>query len=244
MNQDTKQALLDHRKKIRQKKFLYKIYVDFYQTFKETSLPAGPIVEIGSGAGFIKDIMPNVITSDVIAGPDIDQIFSADKLPFKNNSIAAFVMIDVLHHIKDSEKALKEMFRCLKPKGKVIMIEPYNSLLGGLIYKYFHPERKNYKPKAGWKIEGYGRMTDSNPTLPWIIFVRDRKLFEEKFPKLKIIKVNPHTPFKYLISGGLTKLQFLPTSFYPLVHSMEKSLSPLNKLIGMFVTIELQKQDE
>lgn len=244
MSQDTQAALLEHRKKIRQKKFLNKIYLDFYQIFKETNIPNGPIVEIGSGGGFIKDIMPNVITSDVIKGPTIDKVFSATKLPFKSNSIAAFVMIDVLHHIKDSERALKEMFRCLKPNGKVIMIEPYNSLLGGFIFKTIHPERKNYKPAAGWKIKGHRRMTDSNPALPWIIFERDRKIFEKKFPKFKINQVNPHTPFRYLISGGLTKLQFLPTSFYPLVKSLEKKLSPLNKYLGMFVTIELEKQHE
>ncbi len=241
MNQDTKQALLEHRKKIRQKKFLYKIYVDFYRSFQQAHIPKGPIVEIGSGAGFIKDIMPNVITSDVIKGPDIDKVFYASKMPFKDNSISAFVMIDVLHHIKDSEKALQEMFRCLKPGGKIIMIEPYNSLWGRFIYTHFHPERKNFDVKAGWKIGGDRRMSDSNPALPWIIFERDRNIFEKKFPKLKILKVDPHTPFKYLISGGLTKLQFLPTSLYPLINHLEKKLSPFNKLLGMFVTIELEK---
>ena len=241
INQDSQEALLEHGNLIRQKKFLNKIYIEFYHLFKNTSVPKGPIIELGSGAGFIKEIMPNVITSDVIKGPGIDKVFSATKLPFKNSSVAAFIMIDVLHHIKDSEKALTEMLRTLKPNGKIIMIEPYNSAFGGLIYSTIHPERKNYKPNSGWKIKGRGRMSDSNPTLPWIIFVRDRKIFEKKFPQYKIIQVTPHTPFKYLISGGLTKVQFLPTSLYSLVNSFEQKLAPLNKFLGLFVTIELQK---
>lgn len=241
MNQDSKQALLEHGDIIRKKSFLNKIYVDFYRTFLKTKFPKGPIVEIGSGAGFIKDIIPHAITSDVIKGPDIDKVFFAHKMPSKDNSVSAFLMIDVLHHIKDSEKAFKEMLRCLKPGGKVVMIEPYNSLWGGLIYKYIHPEKKGFNPKVGWKIKGRGRMSDSNPALPWIIFVRDRKLFEKKFPHLKIVRVLPHTPFRYLVSGGLTRLQFLPAIFYPLVFNLEKKLSHLNKLIGMFVTIELEK---
>ncbi len=244
MNQDTKQALLEHRKKIRQKKFLYKIYVDFYRSFQEADIPQGPIVEIGSGAGFIKDIMPNVITSDVIKGPDIDKVFYASKMPFKKNSVAAFIMIDVLHHIKDSEEALNEMLRCLKNNGKIIMIEPYNSLFGRFIYKNFHPERKNFDTKAGWKIGGDRRMSDSNPALPWIIFERDRAIFEKKFPDLKIKRLFPHTPFKYLISGGLSNIQFLPTFLYPLVSKIEAKITPLNKYLGMFITIELQKQRE
>lgn len=241
MNLDSQAALLEHRRIIRAKGFLKNIYTDYYNYFKKTKIPKGKIVEIGSGAGFIKDIIPQAITSDVIAGPDIDHVFSATKMPFKDSSVSAFFMIDVLHHIKDSEKALQEMFRCLKPTGKIIMIEPYNSLFGGLIYRSIHPERKNYKPKAGWKIKGKGRMSDSNPALPWIIFVRDRGVFQKKFPNLKLVRFSPHSPFRYLISGGLTNFQFLPTSFYPLIVSLEKYLSPLNKFIGMFVTIELKK---
>lgn len=243
MNQDSKQAILEHRNKIREKSFLNKIYVDFYQIFKKTKFPKGPIVEIGSGAGFIKEIIPSVITSDVIAGPEIDKVFFADKMHFKDKSISAFLMIDVLHHIKDSEKAFEEMLRCLKPEGKIVMIEPYNSLWGGFIYKHIHPEKKGFDSKAGWKIKGQGRMSDSNPALPWIIFVRDKQIFQKKFPNLKIVRILPHTPLLYLISGGLTRWQFLPSSFYPFVVNLENKLSPLNKLIGMFVTIELKKID-
>lgn len=241
MNPDSQAALLEHRRIIRTKSFLNKIYVDFYNYFKSIHTPKGSLIEIGSGAGFIKDILPKVVTSDVIKGPGIDQVFFAHKMPFANSSIAAFFMIDVLHHIKDSEIAFKEMLRCLKPGGKIVMIEPYNSFWGGLIFKYIHPEKKGFNPKAGWKIKGSGRMSDSNPALPWIIFVRDRETFEKKFPNLKIVKISPDTPFRYLISGGLTRWQFLPTPLYPLIMKIEKTLSSLNKFIGMFVTIELQK---
>lgn len=241
MNQNSRQVLLQHRGIIRKKTFLNNIYVDSYRTFLKTNFPKGPIVEIGSGGGFIKELIPGVVTSDVINGPGIDRVFSATKMPFEDNSVSAFLMIDVLHHIKDSEGAFKEMLRCLKRGGKVIMIEPYNSLWGGLIYKYIHPEKKGFNSKAGWKIKGRGRMSDSNPALPWIIFVRDKKVFQKKFPNLKVVRVLPHTPFRYLISGGLTRWQFLPTAFYPLVANLEKKLSPLNKLLGMFVTIELKK---
>lgn len=241
MDQDTFEALLEHRKIIRNKTFLNKIYRDFYQILLDTHLPKGMVVEIGSGAGFIKDMMPNVVTSDVISGPDIDKVFFAHEMPFKDNSVSAFFMIDVLHHIKDSELAFHEMLRCLKVGGKIIMIEPYNSWWGGIIFKYLHPEKKGYKPKAGWKISGKGRMSDSNPALPWIIFARDRKLFEKKFPKLRINIVAPHTPIRYLLSGGLSPIQLWPASLYHVIKFIEQKISPFNKIVGMFVTIELEK---
>lgn len=238
-NVNSNKVLLSDRKLIRQKGFLNKIYRDFYNEFKKTKVPKGKLVEIGSGAGFIKEVVPKVTTSDVVKGPDIDKVFFAEKIPFKSSSVAAFFMIDTLHHIKNPESALKEMLRCLKRGGKVVMIEPYNSWWGYIIYKYLHYEYFN--PKAGWKVEGKGRMSDSNTALPWVIFERDRKIFEKKFPKLKIVSVKPFAPMRYLISGGLSKPQFLPTFTYEWVKFIERLFSPLNKYIGMFVAIEVKK---
>lgn len=238
-NIDSNEALLNDYKLIREKFILNQIYRDFYSHFKKTKFPKGSIVEIGSGAGFIKEIMPKVITSDVIKGPGIDKVFFAEKMPFKKNSVAGFLMIDVLHHIKTPEKAFKEMRRCLKKGGKIVMIEPYNSPLAGLIYKYIHYE--HFDPSAGWKIKGKGRMSNSNTALPWIIFVRDKEKFQKLFPDLNIVKIYPHTPIRYFLSGGLSKFQFLPNFLYPLLNKFENLLSFTFRYSGMFVTIEIEK---
>jgi len=236
---DSRKTLEKHRKIIRRKGFLNRIYRDFYERLKHRDIPKGSIVELGSGAGFIKEIIPDAITSDIIKGPGIDKVFSAEKIPCKNSSVSAFVMFDVLHHIKDPEKALKEMQRCLKVGGKIIMIEPFLTLWGKFISKYIHPEY--YNPSAGWELKGKGRLSGVNSALPWIIFVRDREIFERKFPKLKIERITPHTPIRYLVSGGLTELQFLPTFSYPLVLFLERLLAPGNKFLGMFAKIVLKK---
>lgn len=239
-NIDSAVALEDDKKIIKNKKFLHNLYIDFYKELTPRKIPSGPVVELGSGGGFLKEKIPKLITSDVIKAPGIDKVFFAEKMPFKKNSVAAYVMIDVLHHIKDVEKAFKEMERTLKVGGKIIMIEPYNSFFGGLIYKYLHYE--HYDPFVkSWKIKGKGRMSESNTALPWIIFARDRKIFEKKFPDLKIIKARPHTPIRYLISGGLTKPQFLPSFTYNLVKKVEELLSSISNVTGMFITIELVK---
>lgn len=241
-NVNSNKVLLSDRRLIRQRGYLNKIYRDFYAEFKKSKVPNGKLIEIGSGAGFIKEIIPSVITSDVVKGPDIDKVFFAEKIPFKSSSVAAFFMIDTLHHIKDVEIAFKEMERCLKRNGKIVMIEPYNSWWGYIIYKYLHYE--HFDPKAGWKVEGRGRMSDSNTALPWIIFVRDRKIFQKKFPELIIDSVKPFMPITYLVSRGLLKPQLLPTFTYGWVKFIEKLFSPLNKYVGMFVIIELHKQKQ
>jgi hypothetical protein len=77
--------------------------------------------------------------------------------------------------------------------------------------------------------------------MPWIIFYRDRKIFEKDFPNLKIIKIRNHTPFSYLLSGGFTLRQLVPGFFYPAAQALEYLLSPANNLIGMFMTVILEK---
>lgn len=236
---DTKKALLEHKDLIASKGFLKHLYIDFYNQLLGELPSRAMVVELGSGGGFIKDLNPRVITSDVIGGPGIDRIFYAESMPFKANSVDAFVMQNVLHHIKDPAQALMEMQRCLKVGGTIGMIEPYNSTWGRFVYTHFHHEV--FDPTGGWKINGKGRMSAANGALPWILLERDRELFEKRHRRLAIAKLTPHTPFSYLLSGGVSHGQFLPTATYPFFHKLEQLLAPLNGVIGMFMTVKLVK---
>ena len=62
------------------------------------------IVEIGSGAGFIKKIIPNTVTSEIISLEGIDMQLDATNLNFDNNSLDAILLLNVFHHISEPEK--------------------------------------------------------------------------------------------------------------------------------------------
>lgn len=239
---DMPEATIRHCQIIQQKTFLKNIYTDFYNRFKKAiGNPENKrLVELGSGGGFIKEIIPNVITSDVIKVPGVDMVFSAEQMPFETGSVDAFFMFDVLHHIPNPRLFFKEAVRCLKIGGKIVMIEPANTLWGRFIYKNFHHEA--FDEKAGWQMESTGPLSSANGAVPWIIFNRDRKIFENEFPDLKILKIYPHTPLRYLISGGLTLRQLLPGFCYGMIAGIEWLLSPANGLLGMFQTIEVKKK--
>lgn len=206
-NLDSPITTLNRVKLIKSKFILRNTYINFYKILKTYSkgLPPGKKIEIGSGGGFIKEVIPSTITSDVMKLKNCDMAFSAENMPFKNNSISCFYLMNVFHHIKNPKKALAEFQRCLKKGGKVVMVEPHNSLWSRFIYNNFHHE--NFNTKAGWKIEGGGHLSNANGALPWIIFVRDRNKFEKLFPNLIIKYLLPHTPLMYLLSGGLSKPQ-------------------------------------
>lgn len=233
-----------HSEIIHKKKILKSIYTENYLTFRKRigkDIDKKAILELGSGGGFIKEIIPNCITSDVIELTNVDLIFSALEMPFENESIDAMLMIDVLHHIPDSVRFFEEANRCLKPAGKIIMIEPANTLWGGFIYRNFHHEP--FDTKGGWGFESSGPMSSANGAIPWILFKRDIKKFEQRFPFIKINHINYHTPFKYLVSGGVSMRQLIPNFAYPILQFVEFILTPLNPYIGMFMTIELEKND-
>jgi SAM-dependent methyltransferase len=230
------------RKIIQRKPFLLNTYRSFYRDILgklQTTPLTGEIIELGSGAGFIKTLAPQITTSDVLPYNGVDRVFSAMDIPLPASSVGAFVMIDVFHHIKDSRVFFQEMGRCLTPGGKIIMIEPANTGLSRLIYQNFHHEPFN--PKGWWGFDEGGPLSGSNMAIPWIVFCRDRSLFAQEFPNFRICSIRVHTPFRYLLSGGLSLRQLLPSWTYPLILGIEKLLTPFNQHLGLFMTIELEK---
>lgn len=236
-----KEITLIHKKIIQRKFFLRKIYFDFYGRLKKAigETDNKLLIELGSGGGFVKEVIPNVITSDIVCLSGLDRCFSALKMPFADGMVDAFLMIDVLHHFDDAKGFFREAERCLKPGGKIIMVEPANTLWSRFIYRNFHHE--TFDPTADWNLAKGSPLYSANGALPWIIFCRDRVIFEKKFSGLKITGLEFHTPFRYLISGGVSFRQLSPDFVYPFIKAAEWLLSPFNKILGMFLTIEIEK---
>ena len=240
---DDPATTLLHAKIIRRKPFLERVYIDFYGQFQKaiSDLEGKVFVELGSGGGFIKEVVGNVITSDILELPNVDRVFSAVDMPFDRESVDAFFMFDVLHHMTEPRAFFKEALRCLKSSGKIIMIEPANTWWSRFIYKNFHHEV--FDTGAQWELEEIGPVSHGNGAIPWIIFSRDREIFAREFPSLKIVAMRNHTPLRYLLSGGLTLRQLVPSFTYPIIKAAEYLLSPANNVFGMFQTIELEKSD-
>lgn len=238
---DDPRRTLAHKQIILSKPFLKRLYVEWYTRIKE-ELPvnAQKIVELGSGGGFMKDVIENVITSDVLELPDNDMMLNGLDMSFEDNSIDAFVMVDVFHHVPDSEKFLAEMYRTLKPGGRIIMSEPCNSIWGRFIYQNFHHE--TFNPKGGWTIPGSGPMSDANGALPYIVFERDQAIFKSKFPGFEILKNRKHTPLRYLLSGGVSMKQLVPNASFKIISGIENLLSPFRQWFSMFQLIVIEKK--
>ena len=126
---------------------LYRNLIDSYTT-SETR-----ILDVGCGHGdFLKPVHDKTIHS---YGLDSDKdtlaknlfiknkmVGTVEKIPFESNFFDLVVSAWVLEHLVDPQKAFEEIFRVLKPGGKVIFLTPnvwnYNVWIIRLIPEKFH----------------------------------------------------------------------------------------------------------
>ncbi|MFC1831015.1 methyltransferase domain-containing protein [Thermodesulfobacteriota bacterium] len=197
-------------------------------------------MEIGSGAGFIKDMAPDITTSDILPYKVVDLVIDAAEMPFANHSISTVFLLNTLHHIPQASMFFDELTRCLMPGGRVLIIDQYHGIISRFIYKYLHHEP--YMPNAEeWNFKSTGPLSGANGALCWIIFYRDKAKFEKLYPALKIVKRSPHTPLRYWLTGGLKSWNMLPGSLFGIATRLDLWLASRLPVSGSFVDIELVK---
>lgn len=229
------------RRIIDEKRFLRKIYRDWYELIAAAVPPGSdPALELGSGAGFLKDYLTELITSDLFPCKDADAVMDATRLPFANRSLRAIVMTDVLHHIPDVRSLFSEATRCVRPGGVIAMVEPWVTWWSRFVYTRLHDEPFDDKT-ADWTIASDGPLSGANSALPWILFVRDREKFRDTFPEWEVTTVEPLMPFRYFLSGGVSLRSLMPGWSYDLCKLLEQAL-PLTEQMAMFAFIVLTRR--
>ena len=96
------------------------------------------VLEIGCGYGVLLKKIPSkkkvgVETNDSAIkegrrrGLSVIKANAERKLPFKDSSFTIIIMNEVIEHLTEPKRALKECFRVLSPKGKIIITTPVKS---------------------------------------------------------------------------------------------------------------------
>jgi SAM-dependent methyltransferase len=239
---DDPQTTEIRRQIIREKSFLRQIYQEWYTAIaSKLSTRDGPVLELGSGAGFLKDFVPDLITSEVFHCRGIDVVLNGTELPFAHRALQAIVMIDVFHHIPQPRSFFTEAARCVRPGGFVLMIEPWLTVWSQLIYTRLHHEP--FQPEAErWEFPSTGPLSGANGALPHIVFARDRTQFEREFPMWQIHGIEPMMPFCYLVSGGVSLRSLMPGWSFRLWRGLETLLHPAINNLAMFAQILLIRQ--
>lgn len=240
---DSPDTTIQRCKLIREKRFLRRIYEEWYLAIAQT-VPSGPMpaLELGSGAGFMSDYVENLITSDILDLPGVNRVIDASAgLPFADHSLRAIMMVNTLHHLPHVESFFAEASRCLEAGGKISMIEPWNTPWSRFVYRKLHHEPFD-QDAVSWRFETTGPLSGANGALPWLVFVRDRPRFEHAFPKLELQTVNPIMPIRYLLSGGVSMRALVPSWTFAPLRIAEQSLGPVARSSAMFAHIVLTRR--
>lgn len=229
---------------------LQEVYRHFYREIARRLPPgrSGTVLELGSGMGTIKEIIPHCITSDIFPNPWLDRQENAYALSFPDRSLAALVLFDVWHHLRYPARALTEFQRVLAPGGRVVLFEPAGSLLGRIVYGLFHHEGMDpYKPTAweapaGFRPDQLDYYTDqfSATRLFW---PRNPETIRP-LPGWKIREVTPVVSFAYWAQGGMSRPRLLPCFLTGAVESFDRLAQRLQRLCAARLLIVLEKSSD
>jgi SAM-dependent methyltransferase len=231
------------REIIRQKKFLRQIYQEWYSAIA-MALPRSPglVLELGSGAGFLKEFVSPLITSEAFFCSGVDIVLNGEEIPIAAAALRGIVMTDVFHHLPQPRRFFTEAARCVRPGGVVIMIEPWVTPWSRIIYTRLHHEPFNPEAEP-WEFPPSGPLSGANSALPYMLFARDRAQFEREFPMWQIHSINPMMPFRYLVSGGMSMRSLMPGWSFKCWRVLESFLQPFVSQLAMFVYVELRRTE-
>jgi SAM-dependent methyltransferase len=201
----------------------------------------GIALEIGSGGGFANEVIPGLVTSDVLPYEGVDQVVDATAMPFEDGSLRFIAMLNVFHHIPDSAAFLGEAQRCLMPGGRMLIVDEHPGLIGKPILKYLHHEP--FDPEArDWRFDSTGPLSGANGAQAWIVFRRDRERLGREFPDLELVRYAPHTPLRYWLAGGLKRWTLIGRRGFSAATVVDRTLIRVSPDLGTFVDIEVVRR--
>lgn len=236
-------AVTELRKQVISTKPLLKAIYDEWYAMLAAGLPAGsgPVLELGSGAGYCDRFIPGLITSELLYCPSVQLGLDAQHMPFADGSLRAIVFTGVLHHIPNVRLFFAEAERSVHPGGRILMVEPWVTAWSRFAYKNLHHEP--FSPEAtDWSFPSSGPLSGANIAIPWIVFERDRGIFESEFPRLEIEQIRPFLPFRYIVSGGLGIRNLMPAFTHAIWVQLERILNPWMSNLGMYAYISLRRR--
>ena len=127
-------------------------HFDFLAPFYERVIPAAAIeamlreleptpncrlLDVGGGtgrvSGFLQEYVGSVVLSDISMGMLTEAAEKGDlqptcalseKMPFADDFFDCVLMVDALHHVNDQVESASELWRIVKPGGRIVIQEP------------------------------------------------------------------------------------------------------------------------
>jgi SAM-dependent methyltransferase len=221
----------------KQKALLRDVYTQMYTKIARWIDPAiaGRIVEVGSGIGNFGEFRSDVLLTDQSIQPWIDLTCNAYRLPFRRRSLSHIVMVDVFHHLSAPRAFLDSAGDALADGGRIIVLEPYISLMSSVVYGIFHDEPIAWRAKIETTPTAEYYAAQGNAT---------RMLFGDLdwLPGWRAAHRERFSALGYVLSGGFSRPAFYPRRWLPMFDAIDRGLSHFPRLFGARCLIVLQKR--
>lgn len=228
------------------KPVLRMVYNDFFQRIA-AQCKTGQTLEIGGGIGNLKEILDNVISSDIQYSPDLDLVADAQYLPFAGQSLSNIVMLDVLHHLEFPVRFFDEAARVLEPGGRIVMVEPAITPGSSLFYRFIHhePVDMSADPLVDGDPDPDRDPYDSNQAIPTLLVTRHLNRVQSRLPTLKLRRVQWFSFAAYPLSGGFKPWSVIGESSARRLLAVEQRLEGLfGRLFGFRLAIVFEKSPD
>ena len=244
---------LRHREEIQfnrlvwtRKRCLRRAYRSFQQRIagKLTSIPGALVVELGSGIGSLKEVIPECVTTDIFPNEWLDRQENAYALSFADRSVSNLILFDVWHHLEYPGAALQEFSRVLVEGGRVILFEPAMSILGKFVYGFLHNEPLGSREPVHWNAP-----KDFDPTRARYFAAQSQaaRIFQQReitawTSEWKLLSIEGIVSFAYLLSGGFSRPQLNPDGFLPAIMWLDRLLARFPTLFAARLLIVLERK--
>lgn len=227
------------------KPLLREIYRSMHKQIAAELAPGveGLVVELGSGIGNIKEVIPECLRTDLFQNPWLDRTENAYALSFADGSISNLILFDVFHHLRYPGEAFREFGRALAPGGRVLIYEPCMSLLGRIVYGAFHHEPIAmgdpiaWNAPDGWSAEQadyYAAQGNASR-----IFLDMRA--DQRIENLQLLSVKRFALLSYVLSGGYSGRQLYPDAAYAAMRTLDRICDRIPAVFATRMLVTLQK---
>jgi SAM-dependent methyltransferase len=238
------EQILKNRDHWQRKPLLRRIYRDFYRLIagQLSRLPDSQIVELGSGLGKLKEVVPESICTDIFPNPWIDRVENAYALSFADESVSDLLLFDVFHHLRFPGTVLQEFRRVLRPGGRVIIFDPCISVLGMLVYGLAHPEPVGFFRPIEWLAPDRGAgHSDYYAAQGYATRIFLGRKYLGRLAGWGIKTRRRFSALAYVGSGGYSGPQLYPTFLLPVIRRMEPFFDLFPILFATRILIVLEK---
>lgn len=224
------------------KPLLRTIYKGFYdQILDVVDLTLlGRVLEIGSGIGNLKSRLPQAICSDLFPNPWLDLVCDGYELPFTSASLSHLILFDVFHHFEAPRAFLREARRVLMPMGRLIIFEPYISLLSYPAYEWFHHEPVAWRDDihAAESLPRPRRYYAAQGNATRIFFRREHPDWLDGW---SCFHAEAFASFAYLLSGGFSKPALYSSRLLPILKRLDVFFAGTPRIWGARCLFGLRK---